>query len=339
MNHSLIVQHNTTTIFTSDEHWLYPLFALEDFLAERDLPVAELFLHDKVAGKAAACLIVRLGITRCKIELLSRRALPVFEAHGVDYSYVQLVDQIDCRTEELIDDSMDIETTYQFLKKRAGRIVDLSLHVDNLAVWFGQQQILKNLNLSLASGKQMLIHGANGTGKTTLLKTILGFIREYSGTIQIGDVLQGSKEWKKNRSLLGYIHQESIKRTIPVSAAEVVAIGLARKRPRKDEIMYRVESAMRRTGCFHLRRQPYHTLSGGEKQRVSLARCLCQKARILLFDEPTSFLDSSGKETLLELLTDLIRTERPTILLVSHELSWTERLLWPTLELREGKLW
>lgn len=185
----------------------------------------------------------------------------------------------------------------------------------------------------------MLIHGANGTGKTTLLKTILGFIREYSGTIHIGDVLQGSKAWKKNRSLLGYIHQESVKHTFPVSAGEVVAIGLARKRPQKNETAYRVESAMRRTGCFHVWRQPYHTLSGGEKQRVSLARCLCQKARVLLFDEPTSFLDNSGKETLLELLIDLVRTERPTILLVSHESSWTERLAWPTLELREGRLW
>ena len=102
---------------------------------------------------------------------------------------------------------------------------------------------------------------------------------------------------------------------------------------------YRIELAMRKTGCFHLQNKLFHQLSGGEKQRVSLARCLCQDARLLLLDEPTSFLDEKGREELLELLYELSRNEAPTMLLVSHDLNWANQLTWSKKLLKEGRLW
>jgi len=79
-------------------------------------------------------------------------------------------------------------------------------------------------------------------------------------------------------------------------------------------------------------------LSGGEKQRVSLARCLCQHARVLLLDEPTSFLDCEGKDDLLVLLQELCHNEAPTIIMVSHDPAWIERLSWSKKELKGGRL-
>jgi len=70
LDHSLIVDFNDQTVFTSDQHWLYPLFELEDYLKKSEIDAEYLFLKDKIAGKAAACLIVFLGIKRCHIELL-----------------------------------------------------------------------------------------------------------------------------------------------------------------------------------------------------------------------------------------------------------------------------
>lgn len=338
MEHSLIVTHGEETIFTSNEHWLHPLFELEDFLKGKNIPSSELFVNDKIAGKAAACLIVRLGVTRCHVELLSERAIPVFKEHGVDFSYDTLVEQIQCRTEDLITDSMSIDDAYLFLRKRAGRVQGLPVKIENLTVDIGRKNILENLNLDLGRGEQLVIHGANGTGKTTLLRTLLGFIQPVQGTIRVGDITVGSNEWRHNRSLIGYVHQENVKNTFPISAEEVVAIGLSERKLSSKELNYRVELAMRRTGCFHLAKQSYHRLSGGEKQRVSLARCLSQNARVLLFDEPTSFLDSGGKEDLLQLLSELSSTEAPTMILVSHETAWLDQLNWPRKELKGGQL-
>lgn len=338
LEHSLIVKLDNQTVFTSDQHWLYPLFELEDYIKQGDVIANNLFLKDKIAGKAAACLIVYLGIRRCHIELLSERAIPVFKAHGIEFTYDNLVDHIQCRTEDLINDKMSIADTYLFLRKRAGRVQGLTVNLENISVRIEEKLVIDHLNLDLGRGEQLIIHGANGVGKTTLLRAILGFIPLAEGVIKIGDYLVGSELWKQNRSIIGYVHQENIKNNFPISAGEVVQIGLGKSRVSKSETEYQVEVAMRRTSSFHLFNQPYHTLSGGEKQRVSLARCLCQNAKVFLMDEPTSFLDQQGKEDLLLMLQELSRNEAPTIVLVSHELQWIGQLNWPRKELKGGKL-
>jgi ABC-type Mn2+/Zn2+ transport system ATPase subunit len=338
LEHSLVVNLNDKTIFTSDQHWLYPLFELEDYLKQSRISGESLFVRDKIAGKAAACLIAFLGIKRCHIELLSERAIPVLNANGIEFTFDHLVDHIQCRTEDLITDKMSISEAYLFLRKRAGRVQGLPVKIENLSVHLEAKTILNHLNFDLGRGEQIIIHGANGTGKTTLLRAMLGFITPTEGTIKIGDYYIGSDSWKQNRSLIGYVHQENIKNNFPISAGEVVQIGLGNLRIPKTETDYRVEVAMRRTGSFHLVNQIYHTLSGGEKQRVSLARCLCQNARVFLMDEPTSFLDQQGKVDLLQLLHELSNNEAPTMIIVSHELQWIEQLNWPRKELTGGIL-
>ena len=338
MEHSLIIRYQDSEIFTSDSHWLHPLFELDDFLSKKDIPVSELFLQDKIAGKAAACMIVRLGIKKCHIELISERAIPVFEKAGISYTYDKLVEQIDCRTEYFITDNMSVDDAWLFLRKRAGRVEGLPVKIENVKVSAESKIVLDGLNLELSAGEQLLVYGSNGTGKTTLLKTILGLIKPMSGVVRVGEWCVGSREWTSNRMNTAYVHQENIKNTFPVSAGEVVSIGLAGKKMPFSDIAYKVEIAMRRTGCFDLLKRSYHSLSGGEKQRVSLARCLCQNAKVLLLDEPTSFLDQEGKDDLLVLLQELCFTEAPTIIMVSHDPTWTERLSWEKKELKGGRL-
>ena len=338
MERSLFIRHQDSIIFTSDSRWLHPLFELAEFLSKNPFPVSDLFLHDKIAGKAAACMIVYLGIRRCHIELISERAIPVFEKAGVAFTYDTKIEHIDCRTEYLITDNMTVEEVWLFLRIRAGRVAGLPVRMEHVTVVTEKATLLDDLHLVLPAGEQLLIFGANGAGKTTLLKTILGLEKPVKGIVKVGDLRVGSREWKQNRMNTAYVHQENIKNTFPVSADEVVAIGLAGSKLSSAEIAYKVEIAMRRTGCFNLFKRSYHSLSGGEKQRVSLARCLCQHARVLLLDEPTSFLDNEGKEDLLELLQELCHNEAPTILMVSHDPVWTERLSWEKKELKGGKL-
>ena len=339
MDHSLIISLNNEIVFTSDQHWLHPLFELEEYLREQGMNGEGLFLRDKVAGKAAACMMVYLGIRECHIELLSKRAVPIFEEHNIRFSYDQLVDKIQCRTEDLITDEMSIKYTYLFLRKRAGRIKGVGVKMKDVTIKFDGQIIIDQLDLDLTQGDQLVIYGANGAGKTTLMRSLLGLIPLSSGIIEIGGYRIGSKAWSKNRNIAGYVHQETIRNNFPISAGEVVQIGLGNSRISTSETRYRVELAMRRTGSFHLVNKPYLSLSGGEKQRVSLARCICQNAGVFLLDEPTSFLDSQGKEDLLDLLLELGENEAPTMIIVSHELQWVERLNWDAKEMKGGKLW
>ena len=339
LEHSLVLLHDSQSVFTSDEHWLYPLFELEMFLKESAVPAGEFFLKDKIAGKAAAALIVRLGIRNCFIELLSERAIPIFEQYGVKYAYHQLVEHIQCRTEDLITDKMSMEDTYLFLRKRAGKVQGTTLKINSLIVEIAGKRILDNLNLELERGEQLVVQGENGSGKSTLLRSVLGLNQPLQGSILIGKELVGSMEWRKNRVQTGYLNQETTRNNFPITAAEVVAIGVSGLKISESEREYQVELSMRKTGCFHLHDQLFHQLSGGEKQRVSLARCLCQNARLLLLDEPTSYLDEKGKDELGELLVDLSKNEAPTMLLVSHDSNWTDRLKWHTKILKNGRLW
>ncbi len=101
--------------------WLHPLFNAEDFLLNESPAAGDILLQDKIAGRAAAVLITRMGFKRCFIEIVSRLAMEVFERYEVECTCGQLVDRIFCRTEDLITGDMDNEAVYRMLRERAGR--------------------------------------------------------------------------------------------------------------------------------------------------------------------------------------------------------------------------
>jgi zinc transport system ATP-binding protein len=109
-------------VFSSAGKWLHPLFELEDFLAGAGggLNPGGLSLRDKVAGKAAALLIVRLGIRRVHADILSRLGKQVFEAHQVEHTWDQLVDRIACQTETVLAGIDDPLEAYAWIRQRAG---------------------------------------------------------------------------------------------------------------------------------------------------------------------------------------------------------------------------
>jgi len=118
---TLTVFRNGTPIFTSYGKWLYPLFELEAYLADHTFQRDTLILQDKIIGKAAALLIHRLGFRTVKAGILSRRGEVVLQRHGMSYTYEQLVERIQCQTEELLATVEDPEEAYRLVKIRAGR--------------------------------------------------------------------------------------------------------------------------------------------------------------------------------------------------------------------------
>jgi hypothetical protein len=118
---TLTVFHNGTPIFTSNGNWLHPLLELEEYLADHAFQPKNLLLQDKIIGKAAALLILRMGFHTVKAGILSRLGEAVFQRHGMAYTYEQLVERIHCQTEELLATVEDPEEAYQLVKARAGR--------------------------------------------------------------------------------------------------------------------------------------------------------------------------------------------------------------------------
>ncbi len=192
--------------------------------------------------------------------------------------------------------------------------MQIILDIKDLSLSLNGQTILSKLNLSLQKGDKIIICGPNGSGKTTLFKCILGLLKPQSGTIH------------NNADSIAYCKQDMPAKSFPISAEEVVRMGM--KKNDKAE----VEKAMTLTGTFNLKDRSYFRLSGGEKQRVSLARCLYQNSDMLLLDEPSSFLDEESRKTIINVLKNLPSDK--TVIAVSHDEDFINNLSWPSMDIR-----
>ncbi len=180
--------------------------------------------------------------------------------------------------------------------------------------------------------------GPNGAGKTTLLQALLGLLVPSSGAISVLGMAVGSAEWRRERRRVGYVNQESVQTTLPITAREVVEIGLCAAPPGGAEKRQRILRSMERAGCAPLAPRSFRELSGGEKQRVSLARCLAQDPELVLLDEPAASLDPAAKDDLLRLLERLNEEWGLTVLMATHEAAHLEESAWPVLRLSDGRV-
>ena len=116
---TLRVFYDGKPVFSSNGKWLHPLFELEKYLRAHSFQLSLLKVEDTVAGKAAAILLCRMGISSVHVGILSRLGEKVFASNGVKFSYDRLVNRIDCRTEDLLQEVEDFEQAYVLLEKRA----------------------------------------------------------------------------------------------------------------------------------------------------------------------------------------------------------------------------
>jgi ABC-type Mn2+/Zn2+ transport system ATPase subunit len=210
-----------------------------------------------------------------------------------------------------------------------GTIVDLQ----NLAVGYGRQIVLKGINASIPRAAFIGLLGANGSGKTTLLKTIARIIPPLAGKITLGN---GSSV------VIGYVPQrESLDQSFLLSSFEVVLMG-ACGRVGPGRMLSRAErdwarECMRDTGAETLQRKPFADLSGGQKQRVLIARALVARPDLLLLDEPTAGVDASAVDAIVALLRKL-NASGMTIIMVNHDLPVVRRAATSICWVRGGKI-
>lgn len=194
------------------------------------------------------------------------------------------------------------------------------IQVENVSFSYPGSMVLKDVSFQVHEGEFIGMIGPNGGGKTTLLKLILGFLKPLKGTIKIFGESSGSGSGLKQ---LAYVPQSiRFDRDFPISVEEVVLSGLLSRLPWYGRFEARdrdaAREALEKVGLPHLTHTSFGTLSGGQAQRVLIARALVSNPQLLLLDEPTASVDSQAEADIYALLGQL--KGEMTILMVTHDL-------------------
>jgi iron complex transport system ATP-binding protein len=200
----------------------------------------------------------------------------------------------------------------------------MAIHVKNLNYYYGDFPALKNLTFSVTKGDFFIIIGPNGSGKTTLMKIIAGILKIQKGRLEILDCPIENYARKTLAQTIAFVPQLT-QLDFPFSVKEVVLmgrspyLGMLGLEQEKDLII--AKQALTFTDVGHLAHRKLDQLSGGEQQRVFIAKAICQEPEIILLDEPTSSLDLAHQIRLMDLMEKLKNEKGITVVMVSHDVN------------------
>ena len=197
------------------------------------------------------------------------------------------------------------------------------VEIKDLNKWFGEDQVLKNINLKVSKGEVVVILGPSGSGKSTLLRCINCLETVNSGEIQVGDdiITDPKINIYEARKKIGVVFQHfnlfphlSVIKNITIGCTEVLKMPHEKAEKIAKQLLERV-------GISDKINSYPSEISGGQKQRVAIARALAMQPQLMMFDEPTSALDPEMIEEVLNVIKDLAKENR-TMILVTHEIGF-----------------
>jgi len=176
---------------------------------------------------------------------------------------------------------------------------------------------LKGIDLTISDGEFLLICGPNGSGKTTLIRLICGLLKPTSGSIRLNG-LDDPHASKEARHLVGMVFQDADSQIVGETVREDVAFGPENLGLPSEEVIERVDWALKVMGLENISEKPCYLLSGGEKRRLSIAGVLAMKPQTILFDEPFAHLDYPGIQEVLKHMIHL-HHQRHTLVVTTHD--------------------
>jgi zinc transport system ATP-binding protein len=195
--------------------------------------------------------------------------------------------------------------------------------LENVSFAYGEVPILEDVSLAVEEGEFLGLVGPNGGGKSTLLKLVLGLLAPDAGRVTVLGAAPA-----RARGAIGYVPQfATFRRDFPITVGETVLLGRLGKT--RAVLGYRAQDravarrTMEETGVADLAARPIETLSGGQLQRVLIARALAGEPRILLLDEPTANIDLRAEVDIFDLLKTL--NARMTLMVVSHDIGFVSQ--------------
>ena len=219
---------------------------------------------------------------------------------------------------------------------------DISIENASFSYGLGEENLLDKINLNIEKGKFIGILGPNGCGKSTLLKVILKYLNPKEGIIKIEN--KELKEYTQSElaEILSFVPQKS-SLTMPLTVEDVVYMGRVPYMKNKwtgfdREDREKVEKIMQMLKIDKFKNRVVFSLSGGEFQRVLLARALAQNTNIMLLDEPTSALDMNYALEIMKLTSYFVKNENLTAVMVLHDLNLASMYCDSIILLKEGKI-
>jgi iron complex transport system ATP-binding protein len=218
------------------------------------------------------------------------------------------------------------------------------LEISNLRIQRGGVVILDDVNWRVERGQHWAILGANGSGKTSLLSALTGYLTPTSGEIFLLGKIYGESDWRELRKQIGLV-SSSVRQMMADDepAIETVASGKYAmidfwgrvSRAEKTQAL----KLLRQVECEYLAERPWRVLSQGERQRVLIGRALMAKPRVLILDEPCAGLDPAAREHFLQFIQRLgARKNSPTLVLVTHHVEEIMPVFSHLLVLKNGKV-
>lgn len=197
---------------------------------------------------------------------------------------------------------------------------ETAVKVSDLVVKMGEHTALYDINFEVPASSFLSIVGPNGAGKTTLLKTILGILKPTNGEV----LVFGKPAHKLEPGRIGYISQtKQLDRKFPALSIELVITGLTRKWPWfiNKKLEEKALNALNQIGASHLAYRSVGKLSGGELQKVLLARALIGNPELIVLDEPATGIDAVGEADMYLMLEKFQKEHGATILMITHDLN------------------
>ncbi|MBT2370865.1 amino acid ABC transporter ATP-binding protein [Pseudomonas fluorescens] len=205
--------------------------------------------------------------------------------------------------------------------------------------FFGEQQVLKGIDLSVESGEVVVILGPSGCGKSTLLRCLNGLEVAHSGHLRFAgkELLDKATDWRQVRQDVGMVFQ-SYHLFPHMSVLDNILLGplkVQRRAPR--EARAQAEQLLERVGLADKRDAYPRQLSGGQQQRIAIVRSLCMNPQVMLFDEVTAALDPEMVKEVLEVIQGLAR-DGMTLLIVTHEMAFARAVADRVVFMEAGRI-
>jgi len=224
-------------------------------------------------------------------------------------------------------------------------MTDIVIKIEDAVVSYREDVALRGVSLEVKKEEFIGVLGPNGAGKTTLLTLINGLGKLQRGRVWVlGNGLSNGKAKGELRKRIGYVAQvQNIDPRMPIRVREVVMIGrygrLGILHPPHKSDWEIVDKAIELVGLSHLADRPIGHLSGGEQQKVAIARALVQEPEIFLLDEPTASLDWQAQREILGLVKKIHELKKLTTLIVTHDLKKASEYCDRVVLMKEGRIW
>ena len=205
--------------------------------------------------------------------------------------------------------------------------------------FFGDQQVLKGIDLSVQSGEVVVILGPSGCGKSTLLRCLNGLEVAHSGSLRFAgkELLEKNTDWRQVRQDIGMVFQ-SYHLFPHMSVLDNILLGPLKVQKRDPrEAREQAEKLLARVGLADKRDAFPRQLSGGQQQRIAIVRSLCMNPQVMLFDEVTAALDPEMVKEVLEVIQGLAR-DGMTLLIVTHEMAFARAVADRVVFMEAGRI-